>query len=286
MDQIPALPPGEDPHTEIHMLCCKPHIAMATWASWSVMRFLPGARLYVHADSSLKTEDVRDWRRVVPNLTLVTAEEGDARAEAALGDLGLLRSWRRDHLYARKLIDVHLFGATRKLVLMDADVLCFKRPNAAINQLQSEDRSFAWNLDLNDSYAANAALLAEILRLRIASRFNAGFAVVPRLAAADLQLVNAMLDTLLADGRIPPDHYWLEQTLYAALAGSNAKSRPLPVEYAVVTGRKPRSQVLRHYVGSALVRPMFYTEGVCELHRERENLSRTNETPLIAGLGA
>jgi hypothetical protein len=266
---LKPLSPAGPARTEVHLLCGKSQLDMGIWSSWSLMRFLPGCRLLIHGDSTLRSADLSEWRSIIPDLIFVSFDEASTRAKAALAGLPWLERWHRTHnITARKIADVHFVGSSSRIILLDSDVLCFRPPIAMLERLEDDQISYIWNPDIDDCYAANSETLFDVTKVRPVARFNSGFASVPRLNAEGLQVLDRLLQRLAADERIDFNHFWMEQTLYALLAAGAPGSFPLPREYAVVRGRAPRSQVIRHYVGLKYIRPLFYTEGVRRLREQ------------------
>ena len=247
------------------MLCGHRDVDMGVVASWSVLRFLPGARLFIHEDGTLQERDVALWRRAIPGLELVAAAHGNELASKTLRDLPTLRNIRATQLYGRKLVDVHLIGNSRKVILMDSDVICFRDPAEARQCALATDRAYTWNRDTRNWYVASPGELGEITGCAVADCLNAGFAVVPRLNEREFQHLEA---TAVAISHLGASHCWMEQTLYAFLAAKEPGSKPLGPGYNVVVGGSDESQVLRHYVGNATIRPLFFLEGVARLESQ------------------
>jgi hypothetical protein len=250
---------------EVHMLCGYRDIDMAVVASWSFLRFFPGARLFLHEDGTIKENDIALWRRVVPTIEFISSATGNELAAKALHGLPSLRLIHAAHHLARKLVDVHLVGRSHKLILLDSDVLCFNYPVQVYQCLGSIDFSYAWNQDIRNCYVTSPGRLRVIAGHPVANRVNTGFAVIPRLGAADFRFLETIANAISNLGH---RHHWLEQTLYAFLASRNPESGPLGREYNVTAGRSDEAQIVRHYVGSATIRPLFFLEGVARLERQ------------------
>lgn len=241
---------------------------MGVWASWSVLRFLPEARLCVHSDGTLTEADRARWARVVPGARFVSRAEADALCAARLRPrFALLRRWRDAHLLALKLVDGHLLAEADHVLVMDTDVLCFQPPTLVEQCVAGRDGS-VWMTDMHWSYLALPRVLHEALGMTVAPQVNSGFWLAPRAGEADWAMMSWALHCLRNDGRCDWAHAWAEQTMTGIWLSMRDGGRPLPRTYAVVPGRTPREQVVHHYVGTRTVRPRFFTEGVCRLRRQ------------------
>jgi hypothetical protein len=242
------------------MLCGASSVEMGIWASWSFLRFMPDASFYLHGDPSLRSEHLTTWRSVVDGIIFLPAEEDDARASAILTAAPHLAAFRAALPFGRKLVDVHRTGKASAFLLLDSDVLCFARPDAIISALLTEKPSISWNRDIRTTYAASEAALGAITRSQVPSRLNSGLIVTPRFDSLMFQRLENWLARMLNELHVPllP---WIEQSLYAMAAATLAGSSPLPEAYDVINGMRC-DQVVRHYVGNALIRPLFYLEGV------------------------
>lgn len=258
--------PGED-CVEIHMLCGHRDVIMGIWASWSLMRFIQDiAVLVVHSDGTITREDEERWKKIVPHVSIISRDVADTIVEKHLGDCaGLVCKWRNGYGTSPQLIDSHLFGKSHKIIIMDTDVLVFKRPEALIDCLRDENVDFAWCEDVRESYSAPAGLLHEVVGCKMPRRFNCGFIVSKRLSLEDYIWLNRKMRAILDDGRIDLNRYWACQTYYALLAARSGKAKVLPENYSTILGVTSHDCVARHYVGIKRVRFRYYTEGIARL---------------------
>lgn len=263
--RMPPVASEGKPRAELHMLCGANAWDMGVWASWSILRFTPEARLVVHSDGSLAPEHTEPWRRVVPTMRVIDKAWRDAAVEPTLSDYPALRSWRASNLYSAQLLDIHVLAETDAVISMDSDVLCFADPTVLRAELCSARLAMRWNRDWQggDFYIAPADALAAIVGRRPAQAVNAGFLLAPRLGSEGFALLNHYVEALgwRDQGRLLAAH--AAQTLYAMLAADDGE--PLPGTYAVIDGPKPPDTVVRHYVTQRSIRPRFFTEGLAEL---------------------
>lgn len=263
LGNLPPIAGGAVTGAEVHILCGQRDVDMGVYATWSVARHLPVSKLYIHSDGSLGADHIALWRRTTPSAEFVDASKTDALADTALRNCPRLSILRRKQLYGRKLVDFHLVGEAKKFVLLDSDVLCFGYPEEFHVAAIAQDDKYKWIQDVRNSYTAAPEVLRDLTGTMPALRVNTGFAVVPRFG--DEQF--AILETLArALSSLDDAHPWMEQTLYALMAGPTGEGASR--SYDVTPGRIREGQLVRHYVGNAMIRPLFFLEGVPHLMRQ------------------
>lgn len=288
LDELPAVgPPAGARTVDVHMFCGRKHLDMGIWASWSLLRHLGNGQLHVHSDGSLGEADLDRWRRVVPDLAATTREQRAERAADRLAErFPLLHEWRDKQIYSTKFLDFHLFGDGDRVVSLDSDVLCFRRPDELIEALEAPRPAMRWHHDTGSSYAAPVEVLEAATGQTVPRRVNTGFLCAKRWDDEDLAFFEEML-ARLGDHGVPVHHHWAEQTLYALAAGRHPDAAALPEHYSVRFGRTDPRAAIRHYVGVIKVRPRFFTEGVpilCEqLSAAGASVSSMSGEPVLAG---
>jgi hypothetical protein len=277
-DALPPLPDAGPATVEVHTLCGTGQVLMGVWSSYSLMRFLPGARLVVHDDGTLTRADVERWRRPVPRLRVIPREEGRAAAAAHLARFPHARDWSLAHSLGLKLGGFHTApGATDRWLEADTDTLTLSVPQAALDCLETPGLRLAWNRDPKSHYSYPDSLLREVLDGVLAGPLpeglNSGYMVTDRMTEADWSAIEAALARFAADPRIDPLRYWMDQTLVAIrAAGYGDAAQPLPEAYDVHYGPLRPGAAMRHYVGNPRVRPRFFTEGVPAMIRNARAL--------------
>ncbi len=267
--ELPRLPDSKNPKAEIHMLCGKKQLDMGIWASWSILRFMDNAVLYVHSDGTLEDGDISSWEKVIPSLVVIPKGEADRRVADTLGTTyPLLYAWRCHNWCSAQLVDMHLFGECDRLIVMDSDVLCFNEPVELRDSLMLEEPVFRWSRDVRSCYSESIEVLNSITGLKIPEAFNAGFQLTPRFGSEEFEHLERMIGLLQADGRVDINHLWSSQTYCAMCAARWPDSQALPDRYAVTFGWTPDDAVVRHYVGVPRVRPRYFVEGIPKLLRD------------------
>jgi hypothetical protein len=262
VSRLPPLPCEGQSGPEVHMMCGKAHVDMGIWASWSLLRFLPGSSLYLHSDGSLNETDLESWRRVIPNLVLIVKEDSDLRVKQVFNSrFPLLLEWRSRQFYSTKFIDFHLHGSSDRIILLDSDVLCFDRPTELINGLDASEPPFLWHEDDGNYYIAPTPVLKQSTDIDVTERVNSGFMLTKRWQDNDLEFFEQVLQKL-QNHSLSIFHYWAEQTLYAMSANRHCVAAVLSKKYSVYFGKTRRNSIIRHYAGIAKLRPRYYTEGI------------------------
>jgi hypothetical protein len=278
-DALPPLPDAGPATVEVHTMCGTGQVLMGIWSSYSLMRFLPGARLVVHDDGTLARADVERWRRAIPGLAVIAPEAARAATAAHLARFPHVRDWSLAYHFGPKLGGFQAALRSDRLIDADTDTLTLAAPTAALDCLDAPGLRLAWNRDSRSHYAYPERMLREILGDALPGplpeALNGGFMVMDRLAEADWATTEAALVRFAADPRADPLRYWMHQTLIAILAARlGDAARPLPEAYEVHHGPTRPDAAMRHYVGNPGVRPRFFTEGVPAMIRNARALGQ------------
>lgn len=261
LSQLPPLAGEEGKDVEVHMLCGTGSADMGMWASWSLMRYIPAGTFILHSDGSLTERDLESWRRLIPNLHLVTKEESDKRSRERIdGRHPALAAWRPGNPFSSKAIDTHLFGEQPRFIVIDSDVLCFSDPSELLKNHANPDINFSWNVDERSCYTLPREQLENVVGHSIPDLFNSGILVTKRFDDDDLALMNEAFTLCSTTG--PTNTGWFEQSLTAVLAGKIGRGVPLGPNYRVAGGKTKRDAVMRHFVGVNRIRYRFFKEGI------------------------
>jgi len=259
---LPTIHPTSGPVVDVQMLCGKKHLDMGIWASWSLMRFIPSARLVVFSDGTLSEADLGAWRKVIPNLCLISGEVNVQRSDEVLKGLyPLLHEWRVRNKYSAKFLGFHFHGGSDRIILLDSDVLCFQKPEELIAALEVPEPVLRWHNDVTSCYLGSIAELEAASGHSVPACVNSGFMLAKRWNEEDLRYFNEVFEKLDA-ASLPIFHFWSEQTYYALASPRHADAKPFSNKYSICYGKTNPDAVIRHYVGVVKVRPRFYVEGV------------------------
>jgi hypothetical protein len=239
----------------------------ADWlmALWMAKSFYSSAGvdwpLIWHQGGPLSARHVRLLHYHFPNSGFLSMAEADARVEPALQQLGLDRTVavRRTSAFLRKPIDFHLLSRSSKVLLLDSDVLFFRKPTEILDAVHAGSRTNYFNKDANNGYPMTPKEAQNRFGLRPVELLNAGLGVVCR-ESIKLQEVNRYLQDPEMKG------IFMDQLVYALL-GATFPTELLPDTYLLSAtpglnvGGRP--VVARHYAGTT--RRLMFTEGIPRL---------------------
>jgi hypothetical protein len=250
-----AQPPEAIP---VHVLTGSDDWLLACWmlASWfhTTQR---NWRIIVHDDGHLPPEARPAFEKIAPGLRWISAAEADPAVLAALARHPACREYRLAHPLARKIFDVPALTPGERFIILDSDVLFFRKPEAILRWCVDGADECWFNEDVSEALPISREEIREKLGIDIWPRVNSGLCLLNR-AAIDLDLCErALRETSLLKG-----HIWLvEQTLFAICASARGRGGLLSPEYEVSLKKKARpNAVARHYVGA--VRQLFYGDGI------------------------
>jgi hypothetical protein len=253
----------------MHMMCGERQATMGLWASWSTLRFFPGARLVIHSDGSLSNESTFAWQRMAPGTRIVSREENLEAMQRRFATFPRLHDWSRSYHFGLKIGGFYSVAEADVLLEIDSDTLTLRKPEALLEFLGNPGKRLAWNEDLKPCYAYPEDILRENLGASMGTmpkRLNAGYMMVRRPTDTDWTFLETSLEKLSQDPRVDVLRFWMHQTLWALLASRmGSAAEPLPPTYAVHDGPTRAGTVMRHYVGTPGIRPRFFTEGVTTL---------------------
>jgi hypothetical protein len=259
-------PYGGEPSQEIpvHVLTGRDDWLLACWmlASWfhTTER---NWRVVIHDDGHLPPEARPAFAKIAPGVGSVSAAEADRAVLETLAGHPACREYRLAHPLARKIFDIPALTRGERFIILDSDVLFFRKPEAILRWCEGNTKECWFNEDVKESLPIAREEAREKLGIDVWPRVNSGLCLMER-TAIDLDLCErALLETSLLKG-----HIWLvEQSLFAICASARGLGGLLPPEYEVSLGWKARPEaVARHYVGA--VRQRFYGDGIARVKGE------------------
>lgn len=268
LENLPAIASNEESLYEIHMVCGKRDLDMGIWSSWSIMRYMDGkGKLYVHSDGTIDADSEKKWRKKVSNLEIVGRDNAEKAASNLLKETCPdLYEWRSSwgSFSTSQVIDSHLFGDAKQILIMDSDVLCFNKPDEILTSLSYTEPNFRWCRDLLDAYLADSTFLTNLFGFTVPKALNCGFITCPRFTIEDYQFIDNAIGKLRKSG-IETDRFWAAQTIYGIMAGRCHNSSELPQTYSNTNERIFDDTKVRHFVGVPRIRHRFFNEGVPSL---------------------
>lgn len=245
------LPPRADTRhapAEVWFLTGRRFWHQTAFCAWSLLHHSADAvRPGFIDDGSFDDALVAEARRLFPGSLVRRAAECETLLDAALpvAQFPALRAQRRTYIHLRKLTDAHVGHRGWRLVL-DSDMLFFRRPDALLAWLAAPDRPIHM-LDVHDAYGYPAATLAELAGRPVPSCVNVGVCGF-RSDTLDWPRLESWTARLLARHGTS---YYLEQALVALLAADADPLRLPRDDYlllpSLAESRAPTA-ALHHYV--------------------------------------
>ena len=190
-------------------------------------------------------------------LSVLSREDADAAMGELLSQHLHCQQYRARHPLALKILDIPLLTPAERFLLIDSDVLFYRRPGALLTWADSEREECWFNQDVAEASLLTPAEARELLGVQLWEKVNSGLCCIAQ-RAIDLDFCDhCMRKTDIAAGQI----WRLEQTLYALCASRFGRGGLLPPYYEVSLGRSAGPDcIARHYVGA--VRQRFFGEGL------------------------
>ncbi|HWE03311.1 MAG TPA: hypothetical protein VG326_12955 [Tepidisphaeraceae bacterium] len=251
---------------EVHILIRGADVRLALWAIKSFYTFSEVVwPLVWHQGGPIDRHDRDLLSRHFPNSRFVAEEAADSEVTYQLEKHKLKRcaDARRRSVMMRKLLDCLLLSAAENVLLIDSDILFFRRPDELIHAGRSRLSRSLFNRDCSDwPYNLTPEAAKERHCLDLVPRLNAGLCLFRRES-----LPLTLIEEFLADPDILSDPWWTEQTLHALLA-SRLGCDFLPETYMLsfgpgMTTSAGQPLTAKHYAN--FPRPFLYDEGMREL---------------------
>ncbi len=218
-----------------------------------------GLRVELYDDGTIDAACAARLRRMGPGIRLhllPELREGLDRHFPAARFPVLRERWL-NYPNLRKLIDVHAGGTGWKLVI-DSDLLFFRRPGFLLDWLKAPDR-ILHAVDCQENYGYRRPLLEKLAGMPLPPLVNVGLCGL-RSESLDWEEIESWCAALLAKERT---NYYLEQALVAMLAARGQPCAIAPAaDYVTLPARSevlaPRA-VMHHYVADS--KRWYFREG-------------------------
>lgn len=246
----------------LHVLTGENDWLLAAWMLASFFTFTETSwPLVIHDDGTLPEDGRGTLKEMFRNVRFISRFEADSAMTEVLQSLPRCLRYRMSHPLALKIFDMAHFANAERYLVMDSDVLFFRKPREIVDWARATERRDCWfNEDASESTLVSDAEAQEKLGIHLWPKVNSGLCLINR-EAIDFQLCEeALANTSLLRG-----HVWrIEQTLFALCASRKGRGGLLPKSYEVSLARRAgRDIVARHYVGA--VRNRFFGEGLKRL---------------------
>lgn len=248
---LPPLPRSESGAPEITFLTGRRFWYQTAFCFWTLRQHAGRDLQPVFIDDgTFDRELLAECQRVFPGAIVHTRDRLEQRLDAHLpaARFPSLRLQRRTYIHLRKITDAHA-GLEGWRVVLDSDMLFFRKPTAFLAWLDAPDRPIHM-LDVQDAYGYPAATLTGLAGRPVPSNVNVGICGL-RSDAIDWPQLEAWCAELL---RRHGSSYYLEQALIA-LWLSRIPARPMPSEdYRLMPDEaecRAPTAVLQHYVDTS-----------------------------------
>lgn len=255
---------------DLHILLCARDVINGTWALRSFLRYSElRPRLVIHDDGSLKPPDLQTLQAHFPEAQIIPFDQANKDMAQALANYPNAFRYRLTEYSwpAIKLLDFAHYSQDRPFMVLDADVLFYKKPDEIVQAI-AQGKGFFMS-DWQDAYTWPVDRWPAVLNVEGISKVNVGLFYLPDGKRYDLDFVEQSLAAYYK--RHPcPNVVWLEQTVWAALFSTlgNTMQR-LPETYQISKTRALQPDTnCHHYVNdSHLARLDFSGEGIPHLIR-------------------
>lgn len=249
---LPLLPVASSAPLELHLLTGRRFWYQTVFCLWTLGRqTLRPLRPVIYDDGTLTKGLRAPLARLFPAARFVDCADTVVRLNEFLpaDRFPTLRERWENYPNLRKLTDPHLGSTGWKLVL-DSDLLFFRRPEFLLHWLDAPDRPLH-AVDCEESYGYSRALMERLAGAPIPPLVNVGLCGL-RSESLDWNEIEAWCAELIAHERTS---YYLEQALVAMLV---ARAQPCAVapaaDYITMPHRQEGSAphaVMHHYVAAS-----------------------------------
>ena len=253
--ETPPIPMVGRKSLELHMLVCQRDFLRSFWALKSFFYYarIP-ATLVIQNDGSLSSEQLDCYQAHFPGCIVNT--DNDDEVESALAGYPTCQFFLRHHAIAKKLFHPLLLSKSRYLLIMDSDILWFKR-SRIIQRCVQNLRPFYVEGGA-EAYVRNRNFMEQNLDLFPANNVNTGIIGYSKARFLNLPFIEAALNKLI---HIPKESI-VESIGYrdtSVDAHSSDINRTLcwwvmeQTIYALLMGREPQRQMLKNWSNQKIV---------------------------------
>ena len=212
----------------------------------------------IYSDGTLESAHKERIRRVFPDARIVDPVVADRLVPDKLSEFPNCKRFRLAQPCARRIIDLPILCATPSILMLDSDVLFFRRPEEIIMHLSStRSGQFVFERDMQDSYFDSRDGIRERFGVEVPGRINCGI-MLADISNFDYACIEQWLGQVSIE-----NHPWAEQTLWAMYAGAK-RTTFLGKEYDITNSHRIESDsVMKHYVKP--IRVFMYTQGIPRL---------------------
>jgi len=260
---------------EIHSLTSHKHLHFYLW---SIKSFIWASKLsptiIIHDDGTLTKIDIKFLKSHLRGVKIITKKEANKQIDPQLKRYPACLKYRSKEPFAKKIIDVLLVAKTKKVMILDSDVLFFKKPTEIIRWAKDNKARNLFNWDPFDTEVSMHQKLKKNLDLEYSTGYNSGLQCLTR----DVFNIKFLENYLSYCYKHESFDWWVIEQRSMSLLAYNYDSdlcKPLPRERYFFQNKRnvfyknrsietfPDSLVAKHY--SRYARTLFATEGVRKL---------------------
>jgi hypothetical protein len=257
---------GEEPaQVPIHVLTGEKDWRLSAWMLASFFHFTELSwPVVIHDDGTLSEAARATIEALFENCRVILRSQADVEMKNRLLPYPFCHEYRNSHPLGLKIFDMAHFTKSERYIVLDSDVLFFRRPQEILDWASGPNTGECWfNQDVQEASLVTGAEAREELDVKLWPRVNSGLCLLQR-NVIDLDFCDrALAVTSILQGKV----WRVEQTLFALCASRIGKGGLLSKLYEVSLKRRASPDAIaRHYVGA--VRDRFFGEGLKRLHAE------------------
>jgi len=259
----PVAVPVQDQDYSVHMLLCNRDFEMSICALRSFVFYCGRSfEFIIHEDGTLTQQQKEYLLKNFPKSEIIDYDRSLNLARDTFGQDSEIYKIRLKGVMMLKLIDIKLFSKKKKAIVLDSDILFFRKPSVVLDAATRPDVPNLFNKDVTPSLMAPKEVLEGICGQKIPERINAGFSVLYT-DAINFVLIEKWLKDL-NDRKIEFILHRIEQSLITMLCVNHKNGIDyLPETYDVSFDKNVDQSVCKHYVG--VIRHGFELEGLTYL---------------------
>lgn len=263
---------------EVHSLTSHKHLYFYLW---SIKSFLLSNNLnpsvVVHDDGTLTKEDIKKLNWHLAGVIIVTKKQADRQVLPLLKNHPSCYKYRSEQKFAKKVFDILLLANSQKIMILDSDVLFFKKPTEIINWAENRVCEMRYNHDPFDTERNIHTRLKKDLEVEYPIGYNSGLQCLSK-EILDVDFLEDYLSFCYKQENLD---WWVIEQRSMALLTYRYNSRmcsSLPRKRYLFQNKKnvfyknrninpfPKGLVAKHY--SRYARNLFVTEGIPKLMKK------------------
>lgn len=230
----------------------------------------------IHDDGTLTAEDASLLGKFFPDAVIIPRAQADREVPEGLAAYPACREHRMKHHWFLKVFDTRHYAPHDRYILLDSDIVFFRRPDEILGWLESGSRAMWVMEDDKEKYSHPRGDIENALRIRMLERANSGLDLVPK-ECADLALAERFLSSCAATAG---QYAFLEQTIFGIWCSAAKEGMLLPCDRYEISWNsfRRRGAVCRHYIGQAKSDALF-VEGAASFWWRSRPSRRAKDKP-------